>query len=72
MYFDRVINQKGYGVGMILVAPGGAHTPLTIKLKYTYTSNVAEYEACIIRMEATLSLGVERIDISGNSNLITF
>ena len=70
MYFDGAANQKGYGVGVILVAPAGAHIPLAIKLKYTSTNNTAEYEACILGIEATLSLGIERVDVFGDSNLI--
>ena len=63
MYFDRAI-------GTILIAPGGAPIALAIKLKCTSTNNTAKYKACIIGMEATLSLGVEKIDIFGDSNLI--
>ena len=72
MYFDAVANQKGYGVGVILIAPRGAQTPLAIKLKYTSTNNTAEYEVCIIGIEINLSLGVEKIDIFRDSNLITY
>ena len=57
-------------MGIILVAPRGAHTPLSTKLKYTTTNNYVEFEVCIIRMEATLSLAGEKIDIFGDSNLI--
>ena len=53
-----------------MVAPVGAHTPLAIKLKYTSTNNIVEYEVCMIGMEVALSLGVENIDIFGDSNLI--
>ena len=69
-YFDGATNQKGYGLGVILIAPGGAHTTLAIKLKYTSTNNKAKYVACVIGMEAALSLGVENIDIFRNSYLI--
>ena len=72
MYFDGAVYQKGYGVGVILVALGGTHIPLAIKLRYTSTNNIVEYEACIIRMAAALNLGVEKIYIFGDSNLIIF
>ena len=57
-------------MGIILVVPKRAHTPLIIKIKYTSTNNTVEYEAYIIRMETTLSLGVEKIDNFGDLNLI--
>ena len=70
MYFDGAVNQKVYGVKVILIALRGAHTPLAIKLNYTSTSNIIKYKACIIRIEAALSLGVESINIFGYPNLI--
>ena len=45
MYFDGAVNQKGYRLGIILIASKGTHTPLAIKLKYTSTNNAAKYEA---------------------------
>ena len=70
MYIDGAVNQKDYGVGIILIAPGGAHTSLAIKLTYTSTKNTIKYEAYIIRIEVALSLGVEKIGIFGDLNLI--
>ena len=70
MYFDGAANQKGYGVGIILVSLEGAHTPFAIKLKYTSTNNTTEYEACILGLEAALNLGIEKLNVFGNSNLI--
>ena len=70
MYFDGVANLRGYEVGVIFVTLEGAHTPLAIKLRYNSSNNTAEYEACIIRLEAILSLGVEKIDVFRDSNLI--
>ena len=70
MYFDGDANQNGYGVGVFLIAPRRAHIPLAIKLKYTSTNNTAEYKVCIVRTEAAFSLGLEKIDIFGDSYLI--
>ena len=70
MYFNGVANQNSYRVGIILIAHRGAHTSLAIKIKFTSTNNTAEYEACIIEIEATLSVGVEKIDIFEDLNLI--
>ena len=52
---------------MLFRSPGAAYTPLAIKHS---TNNTAVYEVCIIGMEAALSLGVEKIDIFGDSNLM--
>ena len=42
VHFDGVANQKGYGVRIILVILGGVYTPLTVKLRYTSTNNIAK------------------------------
>ena len=52
MYFDRAINQYGNGIGILLITPEGFHIPLAIKLYFEVTNNMAEYEACIVEMEA--------------------
>ena len=52
MYFDRAINQYGNGIGILLITPEGFHIPLAIKLHFEVTNNMAEYEACIVEMEA--------------------
>ena len=50
--FDGTSNQNGYGIGILLIAPGEAHIPLAFKLNFEVTNNEAEYEACISGMEA--------------------
>ena len=52
MYFDRATNQYGSGIGILLITPEGSHIPLAIKLNFEATNNMAEYEACIAKMEA--------------------
>jgi hypothetical protein len=34
----------GVGVGVLLIAPDGVHIPLSAKLNFVATNNVAEYE----------------------------
>ena len=51
MYFNKAINQYGNGIGILLITLEGSHIPLAIKLNFEATNNMAEYEACIARME---------------------
>ena len=44
--------------------------PLAIKLNFEVTNNMAEYEACIARMEALQELGIKEAEISRNSTLV--
>ena len=54
MYFDRATNQKGYGVGIVLVSSNDAHAPFVVNLNFIVTNNVNEYKACTIRFEIAL------------------
>ncbi|XP_077251862.1 uncharacterized protein LOC143891100 [Tasmannia lanceolata] len=70
MYFDGASNLKGKGVGIVLVSPQDNHIPISIKLDFECTNNVAEYESCIAGLEAALSLEVQDFDVYGDSLFI--
>ena len=52
LYFDGASNQAGARIGAIIVSEGGIHHPIVTKLKFGCTNNIAEYEACIIGLQA--------------------
>lgn len=66
MYFDGASNRKGYGAGVVLVAPDGEHIPISSPS----TNNVAEYEACLLGLNALAELGVRAVEVYGDSFLV--
>ncbi|XP_077230141.1 uncharacterized protein LOC143863343 [Tasmannia lanceolata] len=70
LYFDGASNQKGQGVGALLISPRNEHIPLAVKLQFECTNNMVEYEACIVGLEAALALGIDELDAYGDSMLI--
>ena len=44
--------------------------PIAKKLTFRVTNNEAEYEACILKMEALIALGVTEVKIFGDSMLV--
>ena len=74
MYFDGAANHSGYGIGILLIFPHGNHIPRSVRLafadRYPTTNNIVEYEACILGLETTLELGIRRMEIFGDSNLV--
>ena len=40
------------------------------RMRYPATNNFVEYEACILRLNTTLKLGIRRMEICGDSNLV--
>uniref|UniRef100_A0A2N9GR80 Uncharacterized protein n=1 Tax=Fagus sylvatica TaxID=28930 RepID=A0A2N9GR80_FAGSY len=70
MYFDGASNRHGSGIGILLVSPTDSHIPISIKLQFSTTNNMAEYEACILGLEAAISLGIKVLEVYGDSALI--
>ena len=74
MYFDGAANHSGYGIGFLLISPHGDHIPRSVRLafadRYPATNNIVEYEACILGLETALELGIRRMEIFGDSNLV--
>ena len=70
MYFDGAVNQYGNGIRVLLITLDGSHITLAIKLNFEAINNMAEYETCIIGMEALLELEVKEADVFGDSTLV--
>ena len=45
-YADGAANQKGSGVGLVLISPEGITIEKSLKLGFSTTNNEAEYEVC--------------------------
>ena len=74
MYFDGATNHSGYRIGVLLISPHGEHIPRLVHLafvdRYPATNNIVEYEACILGLEIELELGIRRMEIFDDSNLV--
>ena len=70
MYFDGASNALGRGVGAVLISPEGNHCPFTAKLSFECTNNVAEYEACVLGLQATIEKKIKRLNVYGDSALV--
>ena len=42
LYFDGATNCNGSGVGVLLISPKEAYVPVSVKLNFSTTNNVAE------------------------------
>ena len=70
MYFDGAVNNRGAGIGVILISPKGETIPMAKRLEFEVTNNQAEYEACIFGLEALRSAGAGEIIVYGDSMLV--
>ncbi|KAL3728823.1 hypothetical protein ACJRO7_033410 [Eucalyptus globulus] len=70
MFFDGAVNLSGSGTGAVLISPDGQHHPVAAKLIFPCTNNIAEYEACILGLQAAIEMGVAKLKVYGDSALI--
>ena len=70
MYFDGSLMKKGADVGLVFVSPLRVHMRYMVRLHFPSSNNVAEYEALINGLRITIELGIRRLDIRGDSQLV--
>ena len=70
MYFDGALNALGHGVGAVLISPDGNHCPFTTKLSFDCTNNMAEYEACVLGLQAAIEKKIKELIVYGDSALV--
>ncbi|KAK5839445.1 hypothetical protein PVK06_008234 [Gossypium arboreum] len=70
--FDGASNAVENGIGAVLVSPNGDHYPFTCKLDFDCTNNMAEYEACIMGLQAAIERGIKTLKVYGDSALVIY
>ncbi|XP_031387172.1 uncharacterized protein LOC116200463 [Punica granatum] len=72
IYFDGAVNSTGSRVGAMLISPNERHYPVAVKVDFSCTNNVAEYEAYILGLQATIDFKVKELEVFGDSILTIF
>ncbi|XP_024200230.1 uncharacterized protein LOC112203495 [Rosa chinensis] len=70
LHFDGSAMTNRGGAGVVLLDPMGHAIPLSFKLNFSCTNNVAEYEAFIVGLTTAHELSVKKIKVNGDSNLV--
>ena len=70
MYFDGASNALGRSVGAMLISPQGNHYPFTAKLSFDCTNNVAEYEVCVMGLQAAIEKKIKKLTVYGDLALV--
>jgi ribonuclease HI len=70
MYFDGSLMKMGMGVGLLFISPLRVHLRYVIWLHFVASNNMAEYEALVSGLHIAIELGVRRLDIRGDSQLV--
>ncbi|KAM2437414.1 hypothetical protein EV1_014446 [Malus domestica] len=70
LYVDGSSNQQGCGTGLVLTTPEKVAMKYALRFKFKASNNEAEYEALLASLRLAKHLGVKRIDIFSDSQLV--
>lgn len=70
LYFDESKCTYGVGVGIILVSSSNEVIPMTYKLGFDCTNNMAEYEAIILGLKIAMVMEIKYLEIYDDSQLV--
>jgi ribonuclease HI len=70
MYFNGSLMKTGVRAGLLFISPLGVHMCYVICLHFAASNNIAEYEALVNGPHIAIELGVRRLDVRGDSQLI--
>jgi ribonuclease HI len=70
LFFDGSAHQQVGGAGVVFIDPNGDQVKYMVHLEFKATNNMAEYEALIFGLSAALSLGICKLLVKGDSQLI--
>jgi ribonuclease HI len=67
MYFNGSLMKTGAGVGLLFISTLGVHMHYIIRLHFPASNNVTEYEALVTGLRIAVELGVQHLDVRGDS-----
>ncbi|XP_065630420.1 uncharacterized protein LOC136067908 [Quercus suber] len=70
VYVDGAANQRGSGVGIVLVSPEDHVIEKSLRLRFSTTNNEAEYEALLQGMVMVQKMGGKSVEIFSDSKLV--
>ena len=72
LYFDGSVcdDERGVGIGNVLISPSGAVFELSNRLEEFYTNNQVEYEALLFGLEFLESMGIKHVEAYVDSLLV--
>ena len=69
MHFDGSKMLAGLGAGVILTSPTGDTVQYVLQIMYTDSNTAAEYEALLHGLRIAISMGIQCLEVRGDSNL---
>ena len=70
LYVDEAANQRGSGVGLVLVSPENITIEKSLRLSFSATNNEIEYEALLMGMIMVQKMGEKAMKVFSDSKLV--
>ena len=70
LFVDGASNQRGSGVGLVLVSPKKITIEKSLRLSFLTTNNEAEYEALLMGMMMVQKMGGKAVKVFSDSKLV--
>ena len=70
VYVDGAMNQRGSGVGLVLISPENITIEKSLRLGDLDTNNEVEYEALLVGMTMIQKMGGKVVEIFSDSRLV--
>nr|CAD41616.1 OSJNBa0091D06.19 [Oryza sativa Japonica Group] len=70
MQFDGSLSLQGAGAGVTLTSPSGDVLKYLVRLDFRATNNMAEYEGLLAGLRVAAGLGIRRLLVLGDSQLV--
>ena len=70
VYVDGASNQKGSGVGLVLISPEKVIVEKSLRLDFSATNNEAEYETLMMGMAMVQRMGGKSVKVFSDSRLV--
>jgi ribonuclease HI len=67
MYFDGSLMKTGVDAGLLFISPLRVNMRYAIWLHFAASNNIAEYEVLIAGLHIVIKLGVQHLDVRGDS-----
>ena len=70
VYVDGAANQRGSGLGLVLISPEEVIIEKSLRLGFSATNNESEYETLIMGMSMVRKMGGKAVKLFSNSRLV--
>ena len=70
VYVDSAANQRGSGVGLVIISPERATIEKSLRLGFLATNNEAKYKALLQGMAMVQKMGGKVVEMFSDSRLV--